>query len=258
MELYVLGEAHDLAALFPAVRPRDAVFDAFAERAAAALDPAKPRVPIGLVEQGLALLDEDERRRIVESWSLLYPDRWAPLLEDGGCEPLICRAVVCGAVRVAILERCPIPAAAFTLYEGGLHHDIPANVLTLLIPPQAVWSIDEAVLAASLFPRWSSTFDPDRFEMIAAYAGGCIRAEHLSRLRVVVERIEAQLPISGLPTATGVVRDGCDVLLTDDSWCRAIGARLLALYADDPLIGGELATQSRSRAQRGRADEISI
>lgn len=121
MELYVLGEAHDLAALFPAVRPRDAVFDAFAERAAAALDPAKPLVPIGLMEQGLALLDEDERRRIVESWSLVYPDRWAPLLEDGGCEPLICRAVVCGAVRIAILERCPVPAAAFTLYEGGLH-----------------------------------------------------------------------------------------------------------------------------------------
>jgi len=249
-ELDVLAEAHDLAALFPEVRPRDAIFDAFAERAAATLDPDGPRPTTDLIEEGLTLLDDGERRRIVESWSLVYPDRWGALVADGGSEPLIWRAVVCGAVGVAILERCPSPTMAFLPYEGGFHQDVPANALTLAIQPPSVWSIDEAVVAASLHPKRSKDFDPDWFDATADYGARSMRDGHRLRFRSAVGRIEAQLPIVGLPNATQLVRDGCVVLLGDDGWCNAIGGRLLALYADSPLVERELAAQARHRAGR--------
>jgi len=249
-ELDALAEAHDLASLFPGVRPRDEVFDAFAERAGATLGPEQPAPPVELVENGLALLDDAERRRIVESWSRVYPARWASLVRDGGVEPLLSRAVVFGAVGVSILEWRRVPAAALDLCELGDCDDVPANALTLLVEPPLVWSIEDAMRAASRHRRRSRQFEPAHFEAIAAYGARVMSAEHRLRLRAAAGRIDAQLPIGGRPRATRLLRDGCEVLLRDDWWCRAIGGRLLALYTASPLVERELAVVAKAERRR--------
>jgi hypothetical protein len=169
MELLVLAEANDIAALFPGVRPHDDVFLRYAERVALSLDGHGPLVPIRIVEEGLALLDHAEQRRIVDSWSDPYPDRWAAMLADGGSEALIRRAVVAGAVRVAILERRPVSREALAVFEGGLFSNLPANALTLLVPSQAIWSIDEATAADCIVPG-GPQFEPARFDALERYA----------------------------------------------------------------------------------------
>ena len=238
MELYVLAEANDIAALFPGVRPYDDVFAAYADRAALDIDGHGPRVPIRIVEDGLALLDSAERRRIVDSWCDPYPDRWAAMIADGGSETPIRRAVVAGAVRVAILERCPLPREALAVFEGGLFGNLPANALTLLAPPQGTWSIDEAIAADGIVPG-GPRFEPARFDALERYAQGCVTNEHIERLRDAATRIEMQLPIVGLPRASATLAAACAIIATDEGWCAAISARQLALYASDPGVAAE-------------------
>src|SRR5712691_3002772 len=103
--LRALAEAHDISALFPGVRPRDDVLDAFAARVARELDPDDPSVPPSRVEEGVVLLDERERRRIVDAWTSKYPDRWSSLCTAAGHVALTERAVVASAVRGMISER---------------------------------------------------------------------------------------------------------------------------------------------------------
>ena len=233
MELFVLAEANDIAALFPGVRPRDDVFAAYADRVALNVDGHGPRVPVRAVEDGLTLLDSAERRRIVSSWRDPYPDRWAAMIADGGSETLIERAVVAGAVRVAILERCPLPREALAVFEGGLFGNLPANALTLLAPPQGTWSIDEAIAADGIVPG-GPRFEPARFDALERYAQGCVASEHVERLRAAASRIEMQLPVVGLPRASATLAAGCATIAADDGWCAAIAARQLALYASNP------------------------
>jgi hypothetical protein len=108
-ELDGLAETHDVSALFPCVRPRDSVFDAYAERVASTLDSADPRVPINAVEEGIGLLAEAERRRIVDDYVSAYPDRWESACAAVGDSSLVRRAFVASAVRGAISERRPVP-----------------------------------------------------------------------------------------------------------------------------------------------------
>jgi hypothetical protein len=105
--LDALGEAHDISALFPWVRARDDVVIAFAKRVARELDPNDPRVPPERVEEGVALLDDRECRRIVDEWANKYPDRWTSLSGAAGDVALLERVVVASAVRGAISERRP-------------------------------------------------------------------------------------------------------------------------------------------------------
>jgi len=81
-ELDGLAEIHDVSALFPSVRPLDSVFEAYAEQVA--LDPADPSVPIDAVVEGVELLDEVERSRILDEWVRAYPDRWASVCSAVG------------------------------------------------------------------------------------------------------------------------------------------------------------------------------
>ena len=246
-ELDVLGEATDLAALFPAVRPRDCVFAVYAESAASQvkLEREGAWVPTHIVEDGLALLDEQERDRIVRSWYDLYPDRWGSLVADGGDETLIRRSVVAGAVRAAILDRMPLQRDSVSLYESGLFADLPANALTLLVPPPSIWARDQALLANGIFPG-GPRFEPTRFDALEQYAGGCVGDAERARLREAADRIERQLPVEALPRASATLVAGCEVIATDDGWCSAIAARQLALYACSPQVIEE------ARAAAGR------
>ena len=74
-----LREAESVAMLFPSVRLHGEEIDAFAERAAAAYPDDDP--PGGLLEEGVALVDAPEWRRLVDSWAEIYADRWQSLTE---------------------------------------------------------------------------------------------------------------------------------------------------------------------------------
>ena len=212
----------------------------YADSVAAQAEPRRDGVwvPTHIVEDGLGLLDGHERDRIVRSWCDLYPDRWRSLVADGGDETLIRRAVVAGAVRAAILDRMPLHRESLLLYESGLFSDLPANALSLLVPPPAIWSMDQAIVAGNAFPD-GPRFDPERFDALEQYAGGCAADGERARLREAADRIERQLPVEGLPRASATVAAGCEVIATDADWCTAIAARLLALYACSPQVTEE-------------------
>ena len=115
-ELDGLAEIHDVSALFPSLRPLDSVFEAYAEQVAAALDPADPSVPIDAVVEGVELLDEVERSRILDEWVRAYPDRWASVCSAVGDISLVERAFVASCRSVALtapqLARTEVFAAA--------------------------------------------------------------------------------------------------------------------------------------------------
>lgn len=245
-ELDALAEAHDLAALFPGVRPCDAVLEAYAASTASELDPAEPAVPVDAVEAGLLLLSAAERRRLVDTWVAAYHDRWRRIVEPVDDVQLVERAVTAGAVRMLLLEHRPLPAALFALLEGGTFRHYPANALTLLVPPPAVWSMDEACAVLLLLPR-PARFDPGWFDAVEGHAGGCVGPEHVERLRRAGSRIAAQLPVVGLPRATETVAAGIAEIDADEGWAGAIAARLLALYASSPGPADEIRAQAAAR-----------
>lgn len=243
-ELYALAEAHDLAALFPALRPRDAVLEAYAKHVAAELHPDQPEIPVDAVEEGVSIVSESEWRRLIDSWATSYPDRWDAIVRLVRDARAVERAAVAGAVRVTILELRPLPAAAFAPLEGGVFRQLPANALTLLVPPPAVWSMDEACAALLLLPR-TVRFDPAWFDAVERHAEGCVGPEHVGRLRRAGDRLADQLPVAGMPRASTTVAEGIAVISSDDGWAAAIAARLLALYAAAPGPAAELRAQRR-------------
>src|SRR5687768_18433110 len=79
-----LAEARQLALLFPCVRLRSASVLAFAERVAGEL--GDQEVSEDILDEGLQLVDESERRRLVEEWICDFPDRWASLVATAADE----------------------------------------------------------------------------------------------------------------------------------------------------------------------------
>jgi hypothetical protein len=243
-ELYVRGEVNDGAFLFPAVRPCD-VSAASACRSVSEFDP-RASVTTWIVEEGLKLLDPAERQRVVDSWRIPRKDSRPSIIADGGCDVLVGGAVVTGAVRMALIEWLPLSRTDLAVHEGGLFRDVPANALTLLVRPPTIWSIDEAVIADSLFPR-GPLFEPRRFDALERLARGCLVSEHLARVRNAAAKIEIQLPIEGLPLASATVAAGCAVIADDDDWCAAIAARQLARYAMSARVAREARVRERNR-----------
>lgn len=70
--LEALAEVHDLGALFPFLRPQSAEALAFADRIADSLA-EDDSVTTELGEEGLELVDESERRRLVTSYGPPIP-----------------------------------------------------------------------------------------------------------------------------------------------------------------------------------------
>jgi hypothetical protein len=191
-----------------------------------------------IVAEGLKLLDPAGRQRVVAGWRGPRRNRRPSLIADSGCDVLVDGTVVTGAVRTAILEWLPLSRTDLAVYEGGLFRRAPANALTLLVRPPTIWSIEEAVIADGLFPG-GPRFDPSGFDALERYARGRLGTEHLARLRDAVRKIGKQLPVEGLPLASGTVAAGCAVIAADDEWSAAIAARQLARYATSARVARE-------------------
>ncbi len=245
-QLEILAEANEIAALFPSVRPDDAVFSAYAEQVGAALASTGPAAPVEVVENGLRLLDDEERRRVVGRWALSYPDRWRRIIDLAGEPALVERAVVAGAVRVTLLENRPLPPEVLTPLEGGALRHLPTQALALLVAPPAVWSIDEAVTTLTLFPRRGG-LDAAWFETVERHAASCVGTEHVARLRAACRRVARQFPMAGLPRASEIAAAGCSAILTDNVQAKSVCALLLTVYVASPMVASELRPRHHGR-----------
>lgn len=229
--LLALAEAHDISALFPWVRPRDAVVEAFAQRVALELARGDPRVPPGRVEEGVALLDDSERRRIVDDWASDYPDRWSSLCTAAGDVALTERTVVASAVRGAISERRPVPRGPVAMLEDGRLSGSPAAALALVLAPPLVWSRDDAILlCAAAADRSPQPF----FDAAEELATEHVDEWHAQRVQTLAERLAAQLPITGLSRASRTLMEGCRRVDADEAVAYGVAAVLLAAYALHP------------------------
>ena len=237
LQLDAFAEANGIAALFATGRPCDGVCASAARNSVRRFD-ASASATTWILEKGLKLLGARERRRIVESWSVLQSSGRPSLIIDGGCDVRIGDTVVTGAVRVALLAWARLSGNDLAVYEAGLFRDAPANALTLLVRPPTIWSIEEALIADRRFPR-SPRFEPARFDALERYARGHLRSEHLESLRGAVARVAMQLPVERFPAASGTVAAGCALIARDDEWCAVIAARQFARYATSALVNRE-------------------
>ena len=200
----MLGELHDLALLFPSVRPKGTAIEAFADLLAAGMAD-EPREPTPAeAAEGVRLLSPGERRRLIRSWAGSYPGRWRKICAGVGDAALAERALLAGAVLAAVADRivCP-PGIAAELEDGALDGS-PGAALALAIAPQAVWSYEEA-----LAPR-----EPT------------VTGQHTARVKAQARRLRRRLPFDGLPRGSATLIRGCE-LVADDPVAAAGVAELL-------------------------------
>ena len=215
--------------LFPAVRARGDEVERFLA-AAAAEHPTPDDVPAEVLQEGLALLGDDERERIVELWTLPYEDRWQSLTAAAANIPAAERALVMGALRAGIAERQPTPAEVVELLEGGRLRRSPLAALALVIPPPYVWSVDEASGAcAAMQGRRRSR---KRMDVVESVAYALMSFEHVRRVRSLCARVAGELPFAGLPRSSLLLRGACADVRREAPAARAAAAALLIAYAE--------------------------
>jgi len=103
----------------------------------------------------------------------------------------------------------------------------------LVLPPQFVWSYDEARAAAVALP--------DRIDELATALG---RVEHTERVRTLAGRLSRELPFRGCPRASAVVAYACRATESDVEFARAVSTLSLVAYVHE--LGGH-AQQSAVR-----------
>lgn len=209
-----LRQAEAIAFFFPAVRPRGPGADALVKRLADAdadtLDDVCDNLP------------DEERRRIVDSWTSRHPERWAVLVGEARDVRLAERALVVGALRGAAGDSRPCDPAGLAEIEAApaVH---PGNALAAVIQPATVWEYELAVEAAA------AVGTRDRERAIAAigfrYFARC-RQPLLARVAWVRE----QLPFRSFPGASEALRDGCDLVATKPRFGAELACALLEGY----------------------------
>ena len=213
--------------LFPSVRLHGEEIDAFAERAAAAYPDDDP--PGGLLEEGVALVDAREWRRLVDSWAEIYADRWQSLTETAAdCEAAEA-ALVRGAMRAAIAERQATPLSVVEVLEDGALRRSPIAALALVVPAQLVWSRDEAATAEVAAVHSKRR---ERSTAVEKVAYALMSFAHISRTRRLARGLAFELPIVELPEASKALSAVCDEVERDVDAARAATAALLVAYVD--------------------------
>jgi hypothetical protein len=214
-----LLEARQIAVLFPSVRlcAPDAL--ACADSVARELGDAEEPT-VGAVEAVVAAVDPAEARRLVESWTRPYPDRWASLVHAAADVTGAERELVRGASMVAILERMPTPRER--LVELELVELPPGVALAFVLPPQLVWSLEEAHAAAAALP-WA-------FDDVAAALG---RIEHVERVRALATLVCAELPFDGFPRTSAAIEEAADLVNADLGYARVVASLCLEAYVHE-------------------------
>lgn len=220
-----LAEARQAALLFPSVRLRAADALALAERIAEALSD-REQIAEDVLADAAAAIDEREAHRLVSEWSAAYPDRWSSLCHTAADVDAAERELVKGALAAAIYERLPTPPEL--VVELELIELSPCAALAFLLPPQFVWSYDEARAAAVALP--------DRIDEVAAALG---RIEHVERVRALGGLLSRELPFRGFPRASAVLAEACTAAESEIEFARAVSTLSLVAYVRELGSGHE-------------------
>jgi hypothetical protein len=206
IELEVLGEAHDVAFLFPFMRPKDALIDEFAWRLVAEMGSDTRDLSGAEAAAGVALLPHDERGRIIRMFSGRYPATWTSLCKKAGDVAALETAFAASAVRAAVIDRFPPDPELLERLEEE-EFNSPLTAVALVLEPDQVWLYEEAAFVA--FPA------PTR--------------AHLSRTRAQARRLAGWLPLEEFPRSSTMLREGCDLVRDDDGAAR-VASLLLEKY----------------------------
>ena len=218
-----LAEARQVALLFPSVRPRAPDVLALAERLAEDLGDDE-ELDEDVLADAAAAIDEEEAHRLVGDWSAAYPDRWSSLCHTAADVEAVERELVTGALAAAVHERLPTPLEL--VIELELAELSPCPALALLLPPQFVWSYDEARVAAVALPG--------RIDEVAAALG---RVEHTERVRRLSGLVSRELPFHELPSASAVLANACAAVESEIEFARAVSTLSLLAYVHE--LGGQ-------------------
>jgi hypothetical protein len=216
--LRTLARVNDAAFNEPGVRARGAAVETFAAAVAPHMDPyARPRRAV--VEQGLALVDEGERRRLVARFDALRPVEWREICRDAGDVGLVEWGVAIGAVEGTIFDEVPRPRSLLRRLDGRRLPGLPHYVLALALRPGSIWPLRDAEAAA----RGSE-------DAIESYARAHVTDDHAARVRLFASRLRRQLPLRGLPRATARLEAGCRAVAADDGVARETAVLSLCAY----------------------------
>jgi hypothetical protein len=198
---------HDLALLFPSVRPTGTAIDAYAARLAAEMGD-QPREPTAAeAAAGVELLPAGERARLILSWAGPYPARWRKICSAAGNEALAEQTLLASAVLGAVADRIVCaPTVVAELEEGALEGS-PGAALAFAIAPQAVWSYEEVL-------------SPGR---------PLVTNEHIARVRTQARRLRRRLPYDGLPRASATLARGC-AIVADTAVAAGVAELLIDAY----------------------------
>lgn len=196
----------------------------------AARHPRSDEIPGKELEDGLALLGEAQRGCVVALWAEPYADRWHSLAAAAMDIPAAERALVIGALRAGIGERQPTPRDLIESLENMRLYRSPHAALAVVVPPQFVWSIDEA-RAAGVVHR-SHRKPRARMDAVEEIAYTLMSFEHVCRTRFLCERLAAELPLDGVPRACTMLASACDDVRRDLTAARAVCAALLISYVE--------------------------
>jgi hypothetical protein len=225
--LDALGEAHDLGALFPFLRPRGRAVEAFADRLAREL--GGDDLLVTSVAPGLEHIGSREQRRLVTAYAERFAGPWETLCADVGDCATAERALVVGALRAAVADRLLPPRGVLEEVERAEDAiDTPEKALLFILPPNAVWSLLDAIEAAE-----ATGPDAGRLEQARAIddvAAERLDEEHALRVQGLARHIARGLPLVGLPRTSALLADACKAVALDRELAAELAVYLLAAY----------------------------
>ena len=220
-----LADAAELPRLFPWLRAEGAALATFAERVAR--DLGEGEVPPEVVGAGIALLDADERERIVSAVTVDLAEDWARITAAVGADAAEV-ALLDGAVCVAVESRSLPARHLLRVVETGDELDgRPLEALALAIPGARLWSIEDVVDAGAAAADRPSDGFLDAAERIAHQVWTDWQEDRLREQSAVIAR---HLPLDGLPRASALFAEACAAVEQDAEAALEVGALMLLNY----------------------------
>lgn len=225
----VLAEVMRLPTEFPRLRPEGEAFSAWVDDVAA-------DDPLGAsVKEGIARLEPKERRRIERTHAKEFPAVWHGFCDElGGDEEVAREAVVAGAVVAALNERQPPDADTLALLEESddLLND-PCEALVFALQAGDLWSVYESIQVDEALRAIPEALDDEAYD---AEWNGVVRAQaarlrsrwHDKRLKLLVGRLRARLPLADYPRSSSALLAACEAFERDDAMRRRLAELLLA------------------------------
>ena len=214
-----LAEARQIALLFPSVRlsGRAALEQVALVTSRLAEDEDPDDIALQRIVDAAGV---EEGQRVVDGWTSMYQDRWASLCHTAADVPAAERELLRGAAAASVHERLPTPRDR--LIELELADMPPGPALAFLIPPQFVWSFDEA--------RAAALAGLEKTEELAAALG---RIEHVDRLHALAGFVERELPFAGFPRTSEALVEAVAAVKEDLGIARSVTALSLAAYVHE-------------------------